>query len=262
MEKTSYAADLRTDLRESDQLNGLPQPPLELPYDPASTLIDLPDPKDVTVDRVDLREAMERRRSLRSYSQEPLTLKEVSWLLWATQGVQKVFEGFAPRAPGRERIWTRIERRTLRPIPSSSSKHPFETYLMVNKVEGLKPALYRFLAIEHKLVEIEAGEDVKDRIKKSFHEDSQAPLLLENCAVAFIWTFVPYRMSWRYAQRGCRAVMEIGCVAQNLHLAAEAIRAGACVIDPFLDKELNNILRVNVEEEFVLWVATVGKKRT
>ena len=143
MEKTRYEH-----LEASDQSKGLPQPPLELPPEEGKKILSLPDPKGIDLGHVDFREIMERRRSVRDYSDEPLTLEELSWLLWSCQGVKDVV--------GRPA--------TLRTVPSAGARHPFETYVLVNRVEGLEPGLYRFLAVDHKLQEVDLGGGIADKI--------------------------------------------------------------------------------------------------
>lgn len=236
MEKTRYEY-----LEESDQNRGLPQPPLELPYEKTKRVIDLPVPSEVDVGSSDLREAIESRRSVRAYSKDPLTLEELSWLLWCTQGVKEVI--------GRPA--------TLRNIPSAGARHAFETYLLANRVEGLKPGLYKFLAIEHKLVEVNLEEGVDDSVTAAAYRQG----MVKNSAVTFIWVAVQYRMYWRYVERGYRYLhLDAGHVCQNLYLAAEATGCGACAIGAFFDEKINELLGLDGEEQFVIYMATVGKK--
>lgn len=236
MEKTRYEY-----LEESDQSRGLPQPPLELPYEKTKRVIDLPALSGVDVGSHDLREAIEGRRSVRAYSKDPLTLEELSWLLWCTQGVKEVI--------GRPA--------TLRNVPSAGARHAFETYVLANRVEGLKPGLYRFLAIEHKLVEVNLEEGVDDRVTAAAYRQG----MVKNSAVTFIWVAVRYRMYWRYVERGYRYLhLDAGHVCQNLYLAAEATGCGACAIGAFFDEEINELLGLDGEEQFVIYMATVGKK--
>ena len=123
----------------TDQRLGLPQPPLQKAYAPDALLIDLPSPREVALGPTDLFELIERRQSRREYSDKPITLQELSFLLWATQGVKRIVrDGFA----------------TLRTVPSGGSRHAFETYLAANRVDGLEPGIYRYLALEHKLIRI------------------------------------------------------------------------------------------------------------
>jgi hypothetical protein len=81
LEKTKYHH-----LGLSDQMRGLPQPPLQQGYDAAASTIKLSQPETIQEESVNLREAIERRRSIRQYAQTPITLEELSYLLWCTQG--------------------------------------------------------------------------------------------------------------------------------------------------------------------------------
>ncbi|NIR13327.1 MAG: SagB/ThcOx family dehydrogenase, partial [Desulfobacterales bacterium] len=77
-------------------------------------------------------EILEQRRSVRNYSADSLSMDELSWLLWCTQGVQQ----------------TTAQPRTYRTVPSAGGRHPYETYLAIGNVEDLEPGLYRYLALE------------------------------------------------------------------------------------------------------------------
>lgn len=169
-------------LKKTPEGNGLPQPPVQLEYDETKPIISLPKPQDITVNKIDLRHAIENRRSIRSYSDEPLTLEELTWLLWATQGV-------------RDLQVTEKRTRVLRNVPSGGSLHPFETYLIVNKVVGLKPGLYRYLAMSHELIELQES----DTLQETVSEYCGSQLWIKNAAVTFLWSFVPHRSVWRYS---------------------------------------------------------------
>ncbi|MDO8726664.1 MAG: SagB/ThcOx family dehydrogenase [Candidatus Methanoperedens sp.] len=118
-------------LDRSDQSRNIPQPPLEMEYDASRQVIDLPAPENIKIRSFDLREAIEGRRSIRTYSKVPLTIEELSYLLWVTQGVVKVTPGA-----------------TFRNVPSAGSRHALETYLLINNVRGVPEGMYRFLAMK------------------------------------------------------------------------------------------------------------------
>lgn len=236
MEKTKYQF-----IGKSDQQKGLPQPPLELPPDPDIPVIDLPRPDTISVPPLDLRTAIERRRSIRNYTREPLALEELSFLLWCTQGVQQTAGTY----------WT------MRTVPSAGARHAFETYLMANNVGGLKPGLYRFLATSHQLQQVDLDPMLAQWITNACFD--QMFVLRNN--VVFIWTAVPYRMTWRYGERGYRDLhLDAGHAGQNLYLAAEAVNCGVCAVGAFDDDLMNEILGINGSDQFVIYLATVGKK--
>src|SRR5512141_1156900 len=79
-------------------------------------------------------------------------------------------------------------------------------------------------------------------------------------AVTFFWSVIPYRMEWRYAPAAHRVLpMDVGHVCQNLYLSAEAIGAGVCAVAAYDQEALDALLNLDGEEEFVIYLAPVGK---
>lgn len=226
-------------LDESDQARGMPRPPFETERTDAKAIIDLPHVKNIKVASIDLREAIENRRSVRKYSHKPLSLDELSYLLWCTQGVQKVTADA-----------------TYRTVPSAGSRHALETYLLINNVTGLEPGIYKYGAINHNLSALFCDDDITLNMKEACPKGH----FIENSAVTFVWTAVFYRMEWRHGQRSYRYVhLDAGHVCQNLYLAAQSIDCGACGISVFMDETINNLLKIDGEEESVIYLASVGK---
>jgi len=237
VEKTKYSH-----LAQSDQSRRLPQPPLELEYDRSKPLISLPLPKEVEVAPILLRQAIENRRSVREYSDRPMTLSDLSFLLWCTQGIKQV--------TGRPA--------TERNVPSAGARHPFETYLLVNRTEGLQAGIYRFIASRHALLQLDTGPGLADKVQ----EACLGQPLVKNCAVTFMWSAVAYRTTWRYAERGYRYIfLDAGHVCQNLYLAAEAVNVGVCAMGAFDDDRLNQLLGLDGTDQFVVYLAAAGKRR-
>ncbi len=228
-------------LPESPQEQGQPQPPLELPVPAGAVLIPLPAPRELDIPALDLRAAIERRQSCRTYQERSLTLEELSYLLWLTQGVKRVTNRPV----------------TLRTVPSAGARHAFETYLLVNSVAGLEPGLYRFAACEHALVKLETGGNIREQITEASGGQQQ----IYHSAVTFLWVAVAERMVWRYVERGYRYLhLDAGHVCQNLYLAAEAIDCGVCAIAAYDDEMLNSALGLDGRDLFVIYLASLGKK--
>ena len=237
MEKTKYKY-----LDKSDQMKGLPQPPLTLPPAEGKPLHRLPDPMEAPRRAIDLWGAINNRVSVRAYDEEPLSLEELSYLLWCTQGVKE-----ATNRPA-----------TLRTVPSAGARHCFETYVHVNRVEGLRRGLYRFLATEHSLQEVDTDPGIAERVTQACFNQR----FVMQSAATFIWTAVAYRMMWRYGERGYRYMhLDAGHVCQNLYLAAEDIGCGACAIAAFHDDALNEALQIDGIDQFAVYVGVLGKKR-
>ena len=233
-------------LEESDRAKGIPQPPIEVPEND-NPLLDLDDPKAFAIPERNLTELLRRRKSYREYADEALTREELSYLLWATQGVKKriiqeTAEGFVDV--------------TLRTVPSAGARHPFETFLLLNNVQGFEPGLYRYVATKHKLQAFEVTANIQDEIVQACLGQE----FLKTAAATFIWVADSYRTTWRYGERGFRYLfLDAGHVCQNLYLAASAIDAGACAVGAFNDEELNSLLGLDGSNLFVVYLATVGK---
>ncbi|MEA4884577.1 MAG: SagB/ThcOx family dehydrogenase [Clostridia bacterium] len=225
----------------SDQRLGAPQPPLVKPFDPGSQTVDLPSPRDAVPENVNLYDLIERRESRRQYSSDPISLAEVSFLLWATQGIKAIVkDGFA----------------ALRTVPSGGSRHAFETYLAVNRVEGLKPGIYRYLPIGHRLLFIGCPQELPSRIAQAcFGQDFVA-----TASVVFFWSVLPYRCEWRYSVAAHKTmIQDSGHLCQNLYIACEALSLGTCAIGAYDQWSADELLGLDGEEEFVIYAAPVGR---
>jgi SagB-type dehydrogenase family enzyme len=227
---------------ETDQKKGIPAPPLQQPYPKDAKLIDLVAPQDLTLGQISLIRAINNRRSRRKYTTESLTIEELSFLLWITQGVKEI---------SKTKVYA------LRTVPSGGARHPFETYLVVNRVQGLEPGIYRYLALEHKLCFLSPAEpDFPQRVSKACCNQT----FIGTAAVIFIWSVVPYRSEWRYADDNIKDIgISAGHICQNLYLGCEAIGAGTCAVLAFYQKEVDSIIGVDGEDEFAFYVAPVGK---
>lgn len=223
----------------TDQSQGIAPPPIEKPFADGATRIDLPSPVG-GIGQIDLAEAIRNRRSRRNYGDKALTYKEVSFLLWATQGI-------------RERI---DQGHAYRTVPSAGCRHAFETYLCALNVAGIDRGVYRYLPLEHQLLLEYVDDRLADTIVKAvFGQGSPG-----EAAVTFIWTVVPYRMEWRYGGAAYKVIaLDAGHVCQNLYLACEAIGAGTCAIAAYDQEAMDRLVGVDGTEEFAIYLAPVGK---
>ncbi|MCB2210034.1 SagB/ThcOx family dehydrogenase [bacterium] len=222
-----------------DQVAGVPAPPLEKAIPEDATLIDLPSIEETQLGTMSLVETFRKRHSHRQYSSDPLSLDELAYLCWSFAGVKEVHP---------KKIWTK------RTAPSGGARHPFETYLVVQRVTGLEPGIYRYSGLEHKLVLVKLGADYTAQLAETMQK------FVADAAVTVIWTVVPYRNEWRYMFYSAREVaMDIGHYCENLYLAAESIHAGTCGIAAYDQTFVDDLLEVDGEEEFAIYIAPVGK---
>jgi SagB-type dehydrogenase family enzyme len=228
---------------DTDQKNGVPRPPQEKLYPEDAELVDLIPAGELTVGDASVREVLARRRSRRSFSSEPLSLEELSYLLWATQGVSKIIS--TPAGP-----------MALRTAPSGGARHPFETYIFINRVDGVSAGLYRYLPLEHKLLFIYSESALARKVVDACCGQPFAA----DAAALFVWTAIPYRTEWRYSVLSSKIIaLDAGHLCENLYLAAESIGAGTCAIGAYFQEEMDELLGVDGEEEFTVYAAPVGK---
>ena len=232
---------LQIDFSQTDQNLGMAPPPIQKPYAKGQELIALPGSDAFKVFRgTDLVDAIGNRCSHRRFSHSPLKLLELSFLLWATQGINEVI------APGC----------ALRTVPSAGCRHAFETYLLVNSVETLASGVYRYLPVEHALVFEHDVDSLQLQLTQATLEQS----FISTAPVTFAWTVIPYRMEWRYDIAAHRVIaLDAGHLCQNLYLACEAIGAGTCAIAAYHQVKMDELLQVDGEDEFTLYLAPVGK---
>ncbi|MBS3815942.1 MAG: SagB/ThcOx family dehydrogenase [Candidatus Thermoplasmatota archaeon] len=227
------------DFSQTDQKKGVPMPPVQKEPKEEAELIDLPDPESLDTSK-ELTEAISNRESRRSFANDSLELKELSFLLWATQGVREVTDsGHAYRV-----------------VPSAGNRHALETYIAAFHVNELPRAIYRYLPLDHQLVKVTTYEDMEGKVT----EAARGQKFVGNCAATFVWTTIPYRMEWRYGEASYKVIaIDAGHVCQNLYLAAEAVDAGTCAIAAYDQDLMDSLLTVDGEEEFTIYLAPVGK---
>jgi len=237
MKSGFYTKEFRA--AKSDQVKGLLQPPFEKPADPSALQIDLPKPDPKVIVKPELFACMTDRRSRRKFTGKPLSLEELSFLLWATQGVREVIPG-----------------RTYRTVPSAGSRHPYETYIAAAKVTGLEPGIYHYLALSHKLVQVSVQDDVAARMA----DISGGVKWMLDAAAVFVWAATAYRSEWRYHREAARVMLiDVGHICQNLYLAAEAIGCGTCAIGAYKQVEADRLFGLDGCEEYVVYYAPVGR---
>lgn len=229
------------DFTQTDQSKGVSPPPFQKPYLTDKQLINLPLRETwSSVKAIDLVSAIENRKSHRKFKPIPLELDELSFLLWATQGIRHI------AGPGR----------AYRVVPSAGCRHAFETYLSVLAVQSLEPGIYRYLPIEHSLIFEHTVEDLPKKIVAG----TSNQVFTGKAAVNFIWTVIPYRMEWRYDFAAHKVIaIDVGHVCQNLYLACEAIGCGTCAIAAYEQEQMDALLKVDGEDEYTIYLAPVGK---
>ncbi len=230
------------DFRRTDQNRGVSVPSLQKPIEKDQQLIELPGAEAWEKFRgTDLLDAIINRQSLRRFAAQELTLAELAFLLWMSQGIKKEL------SPGSAQ----------RTVPSAGCRHPFETYLLVTRVEGLAAGVYRYLPLEHALVQETIDPDLMGKITPA----TLGQTFIAAAPVVFAWTVLPYRTEWRYHTSAHKVILlDAGHVCQNLYLACEAIGCGTCAVAAYHQELMDQLLGIDGKDEFTVYLAPVGKR--
>lgn len=216
------------------ELDWSSKPPVYKEY-PGSRRIELPRPEPGR--EMGLDEALRKRKSVRDFSGEPLSLADLSYLLWACTGIQRVQQGYE-----------------FRTAPSAGALYPIDTYVVASNVPGLERGLYHYAIRAHALEELRLGDLRTDTAKAALYQG-----ICYEAAAVLVWTAVFERSKWKYEQRGYRYIfMDAGHIAQNLYLAATSQELGVCTVGALFDDELNALLGVDGVEESAIYMAAVG----
>lgn len=190
-------------------------------------------PPPVTFSKISVEEALQTRRSIRTYKSTPVTLQEISQLLWAAQGIT-------------------AESR-FRTTPSAGALYPLELYLVAGNVEGLAPGIYHYLSQHHVLIKESDGDLRLPLYKAALEQDSA-----RSGAADIVITGVFSRTRKKYGDRANRFVyMEAGHAAQNIYLQSVSLKLGTVSLGAFDDNQVKNLL--NLVNEDPLYILPIGK---
>lgn len=200
--------------------------------------VKLPPPK--TVGAMSVEEAISRRRSTRSFTDEPLSLQDVSQLLWAAQGLTDPVRNF-------------------RAAPSAGATYPLEVYVVVgeNCVTGLASGIYHYDPHDHQIVLVLEGD-----MRLSLAEAALGQSSVKEASISIVVAAVYERTTGKYGERGVRYVhMEAGHVGQNLYLQATALGLGMVTAGAFDDDKVQEVLQLS-EDQKPLYIIPVGHPRS
>ena len=230
------------DFSATAQNRGVPAPPLQKPCPPEFPRIPLPDVSGLVsrLGALPVGQAVARRESVRCYGPAPLSLEELAFLLWATQGVRRVL---SPAC-------------ALRTVPSAGARHALETCLAINRVGNLAPGLYRYLPFDRELALLAVDPQIARKAARACLGQD----FIGVAAAVFFWSAIPERMEWRYDLAAHKVIaLDAGHVCQNLYLACESIGAATCAIAAYDQEACDRLLGIDGTEEFTLYLAPVGK---
>jgi SagB-type dehydrogenase family enzyme len=207
----------------------------KLPQISAMKTIRLPAPN--AKGATSLEETLLKRRSVRAYSQEPLTIEEVSQLLWAAQGITEGTQG-------------------LRTAPSAGALYPLEIYVIAGSISGLAKGIYKYRPQEHGLVKV-ADSDARRELSRAALEQES----VRDAPAVLVFSAVIERTAIKYRTRAARYVyMEAGHAAQNVFLQAAALNLGTVTVGAFYDEDVKKVIGMDARES-ALYIMPVGRPK-
>jgi len=224
--------------KETPKGLGKDYPNIVKEYDKDSKIIKLKKEEIKNISIKTLHEVISSRRSLRKYKDIPLSMDQLSYLFYETS-----------------RLFKHTKSITFRAYPSGGATASLETYVYINKVEGLEKGIYRYLPIPGDLLFLYNSSSLEDEVNEALSGQ------LRDGAVVFFWTAIPYRTEFKYSFTAHKMIaMEAGHTCQNLALACEAIDFGAVAISAYNQELCDKALKVDGEDEFVIYLSVIGKK--
>ncbi|MDD4307269.1 MAG: SagB/ThcOx family dehydrogenase [Thermoplasmata archaeon] len=231
----------KSKIPKSDQIKGVPMPPIQKPVPKGKKIISLPEPPKA-LGKIDLKKAITARKSRRTFTEDSISQEDLSLLLWMTQGIRD------PSNPNR----------IYRNVPSAGNRHALETYLAIFRADGIPKGIYRYLPIEHALVPVSKPAKLEQRISAA----CLGQKFIGEAAVTFIWSVLRYRMEWRYGPISIKILaLDAGHVCQNLYLGCESIGCGTCAIAAYDQDAMDRLLGLDGEKEFTIYIAPVGRPK-
>ena len=191
-------------------------------------------PPPVTESGVSVEEAIASRRSRRDFQDKPLTVEQLSQILWAAYGITQP-------VPDNPQL-----RGGLRTTPSAGALFPLEIYVVIGNVTGIELGVYKYDSEQHKIIRT-INRDVREELSAA----ALNQLMIRDAPITIVYTAVFDRVVERYGARGREryVFMEIGHSAQNVYLQAEALGLGTCAVAAFIDSRVSELLQLPAGEE-------------
>jgi SagB-type dehydrogenase family enzyme len=203
-------------------------------------------PKEFTPMSDPLDRVLRARASRRDYGDVPITLTDLSSLLFHSYGLRKHVTAYSQRDF------------PVRWAPSAGGLQSVELYLIVNRVDGVPQGLHHYNPMDHSLELLNRGNMRRAIVNCCMFQD-----FLQSAGVVIILTSVLERLIWKYGPRGYRHThLDVGFVGQNLYLVTTALKMRTCAVAGFREDAVNNLLEIDGRNEFAVLLFPVGTRPT
>ncbi|MCK4662274.1 MAG: SagB/ThcOx family dehydrogenase [Bacteroidales bacterium] len=206
-----------------------------------SSFIKLPEPKYYS--EISLEETLLKRRSVRDFKNKPISISDISQILWAAYGITKEIENSPAFLRG-----------GLKTAPSAGALYPLEIYLVAGEIEKLEKGIYKYLPEKHALKLI-----IKGDFREELYRSALNQKMIKDAPANIVYSAVYERTTNKYGERGKKryVCMDLGHSAQNVYLQATALGLGTCAIGAFNDDRVKTTINMPAEEE-PLYIMPIG----
>ena len=187
-------------------------------------------------------EIIQTRHSIRTFDKRPISLDDVSKLLYHANGVT-----------GKNTDDDNILH-YFRTSPSAGGLHPIEIYLIAINVDGLTPGIYHYSPMEN-ILETVSDQNPSEKFNDiTFNQTS-------NISAVLVLTGIPGKSRFKYGERGYRFMMlEGGHISQNILLSANSLDLASYPMGGFVDDDVDELIGINGVDEVSLYMLLIGTK--
>lgn len=188
--------------------------------------IKLPSPD--TNGKITLAQAINHRRNIRDFTDEPLRLEQIAQLAWAGQGITDKEKG-------------------LRAAPSAGAIYPMQLHIV------LPDGLYRYNPESHSIT-----KTIDKDIRRNLYSATFAQPVVAKALCSFVISGSARKIEEKYRNKGERFIcLEAGHIAQNLQLQAVALGLGSATIGGLDPKNVAKACNLDPLQE-PLYIICVG----
>ena len=201
--------------------------------------IDLPKP--TTKGTMSFEEATSKRRATRAFTADPLTLAQVSQIMWAAQGI------------------TTTSGPAKRTVPSAMAMYPLTVYVVVGegKVTDLPAGVYKYVTDGHKLELVRDGDHHADVVAAAMNQNS-----VQTAPITVVIAADSAKMKERFKERADSFVnIEVGAAGQNIQLESVCLGLASVTAGMFDPAKLREAVGAP-DSQVPLYILPIGKAKT
>lgn len=208
----------------------------EIFKDKKENVLVLPKP-DSCVD-MSLFKALRKRKSIREFNGEPITIRLLSTLLYYSFGCKEAKDDSSFPSYF---------------YPVAGGFNSLRVFVRINNVTGIKNDIYLYNPKHHIL------EPMNKEIKNDYNKITGSYEIAKKCNVSLHIAGDMEFIGYKYGERAYRFMnLEAGHAVQNVYLISAALDIGCVASGGFLDSEFFEYYSINAEKMYLLYETFIG----